>query len=100
MRSLLTILLISIVLTASGQSIAAQREASATDRSVPPALSVMQSNGLTLSQAVEQVRRQYNGRIVSAETRCNGNRETHEIKVLTKDGKVKTHKVQGRKRGG
>jgi len=24
----------------------------------------------------------------------------HYIKVLTKDGKVKTHKIQGRRRGG
>jgi hypothetical protein len=98
MRSLLTILLISIALTASGQGIAAQREASATERSAPPALSVMQSNGLTLSQAVEQVRRQYNGRIVSAETQVSGNRETHVIKVLTEDGKVKTVRVPGKRR--
>jgi hypothetical protein len=98
MRSLLTILLISIALTASGQGIAAQREASATERSAPPALSAMQSNGLTLSQAVEQVRRQYNGRIVSAETQVNGNRETHVIKVLTEDGKVKTVRVAGKRR--
>jgi hypothetical protein len=84
MRSLLTILLISIALTASGQGIAA--------------LSVMQSNGLTLSQAVEQVRRQYNGRIVSAETQVSGNRETHVIKVLTEDGKVKTVRVPGKRR--
>jgi hypothetical protein len=42
------------------------------------------------------VKRQYNGRIVSAETRMNGNREVHHIKVLTEDGKVKTVKIQGR----
>jgi len=56
--------------------------------------------GKSLSEAVEQVRRQTKGRILSAETRVKGNREVHHIKVLTKDGKVKTHKVQGRKRGG
>lgn len=55
--------------------------------------------GKSLSEAVEQVRRQTGGRILSAETRMQGNREVHHIKVLTKDGKVKTHKVQGRKRG-
>lgn len=55
------------------------------------------NDGKTLSQAVEQVRRQTGGRILSAETRVQGNREVHHIKVLTKDGKVKTHQVQGRK---
>jgi uncharacterized membrane protein YkoI len=57
---------------------------------------VAQNNGPTLDQAVEQVRKQYNGRIVSAETKVNGNREVHYIKVLTDDGKVKTVKVPGR----
>jgi uncharacterized membrane protein YkoI len=54
---------------------------------------------MTLDQAVEQVRRQYNGRIVSAETRVSGNREVHHIKVLTEDGKVKTVTVPGRTLG-
>ena len=56
--------------------------------------------GKSLSEAVAQVRRQTKGQILSAETRVSGNREVHHIKVLTKDGKVKTHKVPGRKRGG
>jgi len=51
-----------------------------------------------LNEAVEQVRRQYNGRIVSAETRISGNREVHYIKVLTEDGKVKTVRIPGRTR--
>jgi len=58
-----------------------------------------QGSGLTLDQAVEQVRRQYNGRIVSAETRVSGNREMHYIKVLLDDGKVKTVTVPGRTLG-
>jgi DNA-binding transcriptional ArsR family regulator len=58
------------------------------------------NNGKSLSEAVEQVRRQTGGRILSAETKMQGDREMHHIKVLTKDGKVKTHKIQGRKRGG
>ncbi len=65
-----------------------------------PDFSVAQNNGgKSLSQAVEQVRRKTNGRILSAETKVKGNREVHHIKVLTEDGKVKTHKVQGRRRG-
>jgi aspartate-semialdehyde dehydrogenase len=55
--------------------------------------------GMTLDQAVEQVRQQYNGRIVSAETKISGNREVHYIKVLTEDGKVKTIRVPGRTLG-
>ena len=63
-------------------------------------LRVAQSGGgKSLSEAVEQVRRQTNGRILNAQTKVKGNREVHHIKVLTKDGKVKTVKVQGRKRG-
>lgn len=66
-----------------------------------PEYRVVQNNGgKSLSEAVEQVRRQTKGRVLSAETKVRGNREVHHVKVLTKDGKVKTHKVQGRKRGG
>lgn len=62
---------------------------------------VTQNNGgKSLAEAIDQVRRQTKGRVLSAETKVKGNREVHHIKVLTKDGKVKTHKVQGRKRGG
>ena len=57
------------------------------------------NGGKSLSEAVEQVRRQTGGRILSAETRMQGNREVHHIKVLMKDGKVKTYKVQGRNLG-
>lgn len=60
-------------------------------------VTTQQSNGPTLSQAVEQVRRQYGGRIISAETRRSGGREVHHIKVLTKDNKVRTVKVNGRR---
>ena len=59
---------------------------------------VVQGSGMTLEQAVAQVRSQYNGRIVSAETRVSGGQETHVIKVLTSDGKVKTVRIPGRKR--
>lgn len=61
---------------------------------------IAQNSGKSLSEAVEQVRRQTGGRILSAETRIEGGREVHHIKVLTEDGKVKTHKVPGRRRGG
>ncbi len=63
-----------------------------------PQLEVAQNNGMTLSEAIESVRRRTGGRVVSAETRVQNGREVHHIKVLTKDGKVRTHKVNGRRR--
>jgi hypothetical protein len=60
---------------------------------------LLAQNCPSLSEAVERVRRQYNGRIVSAETRASGNREVHYVKVLTDDGKVKTVTVPGCPRG-
>ena len=99
MRTLLTTLLISATLLASGQAVAVHVSPALVRQVALPALETMQSSGVSLSQAVEQVRRQYKGRIVSAETRVRGNRETHVIKVLTEDGKVKTVEVAGKRRG-
>ena len=64
-----------------------------------PELRTAQNSGMSLAEAIESVRRKTNGRIIDAKTRVSGNREVHHIKVLTKDGKVQTHRVQGRKRG-
>ena len=53
--------------------------------------------GKTLSQAIEQVRRQGNvERIIKAETRTSGGCEVHYIRYQTKDGKVRTQQVRGR----
>ena len=66
-----------------------------------PAIQVAQNNGKSLPEAIEQIRRQTGGKILSARTKKGkGGREVHHIKVLTKDGKVRTFKVQGRSRGG
>ncbi len=65
---------------------------------LPDARVAQKSDGMTLSQAIESVRRQTNGRILSAETRVSGNREVHHIKVLTIDGKVRTVQIPGRAR--
>ena len=65
-----------------------------------PRLQIAQGGGMSLSQAIESVRRGGNvERVISAETKVSGGREVHHIKVLTKDGKVQTHKVQGRQLG-
>ena len=62
------------------------------------ALVIAQRDGMSLSQAIESVRSRTGGKVLSAETRMQGDREVHYIKVLTKDGKVRTHKVNGRRR--
>lgn len=67
----------------------------------PPAVGdavTLQSNGTSLGQAIERVRRKYpGGRIISADTRRSGNREVHIIKVLTRDNTVKTERIAGRR---
>ncbi len=59
---------------------------------------VAQQDGVTLSQAIAMIKRRTNGKIVGAETKVRNGREVHHIKVLTKEGKVRTHKVNGRRR--
>lgn len=88
MRLILTILAFSLLA-------AAPVTAEAFD--LNDVLQLADNDGMTLSEAVESVRRSTDGRIVSAETRTKNGNEVHHIKVLTKDGKVKTYTVQGRK---
>lgn len=95
MRSSIKILLTALLLGASWGNAFASTGPGYGDNIV-----FAQGGGMTLNQAVEQVRRQYGGRIVSAETRMEGNREMHHIRVVTDDGKVKTVKVPGRTRNG
>jgi hypothetical protein len=105
MRTLLKTLLISSLLTLTGSVFAAQLSVGASPEYGAVVAggnaenTAMQGGGVSLSQAVEQVRRQYKGQIVSATTEVKGNREVHVIRVLTDDGKVKTVRVQGRQLG-
>ena len=94
MRTRLIILLLTLVMAGGSQVFAATGSLTAPD--TPPQAFAAQGGGKSQEQAIEQVRRQYGGRIVSAETRREGNREVHYIKVLTSDGTVKTVTVQGR----
>ncbi|RLA28479.1 MAG: hypothetical protein DRQ63_03470 [Gammaproteobacteria bacterium] len=104
MRNMLKTLLITSVLTLAGPVFAIQLSAGETYEYGAAAKvdtadsATMQGGGVSLSQAVEQVRRQYKGRIVSAVTKVKGKREVHVIKVLTDDGKVRTVEVQGKQR--
>jgi hypothetical protein len=64
-----------------------------------PRLQIAQNGGMSLEQAIESVRGGGNvERVINAYTTVSGGVEMHYIKVLTKDGKVKTHKIRGRKR--
>lgn len=101
---MLKFLLISILLATSGAGSAMQLGSGVDgvvgSNEAPRAvdLATTQSGGPTLSEAVEQVRRQYKGQIVSAKTRMKGNQEVHVIRVLTDDGKVRTVEINGRRR--
>ena len=58
-----------------------------------------QRNGMSLNEAVESVRRRSDvERVLSADTRIEGGREVHHIKVMTKNGTVRTIRVNGRSR--
>ncbi len=89
MRFLLTLLTLAALALLSGPAAAIE--------SPEVSIQIAQSDGMSLSQAIESVRRSTGGKVVSAETKVQGGREVHHIKVLTKDGKVKTHKVNGRR---
>lgn len=54
------------------------------------ALAQQPGAALTLDQAVQQVRRTTNGRVLSAQTVTRQGRRVHRIKVLTDDGRVRT----------
>lgn len=106
MKSLPRILLLALAIGAAPQALARLSDhgdpalqangAIVADSSEHSDFRIAQSNGPTLSEAVEMVKQQYKGRIVSAETKISGGREVHHIKVLTEDGKVKTVTIQGR----
>ena len=48
---------------------------------------------LTLDEAARNAARQYNAKVLSARTVTEGNRRVYVIKLLTKDGVVKTVRI-------
>ena len=48
---------------------------------------------ITLEEAARQVAKEYDARVLSAKTVTRNGRRVHEIKVVTKDGVVKTVRV-------
>jgi len=59
------------------------------------ALAVGTADAMSLNQAVNKVKRDTGGKVLSARTVVQGDREVHLIKVLTKDGRVRTVRVPG-----
>ena len=47
----------------------------------------------SLDQAVEEARSRFPGRVLSAETQRQGGRESHSIRILTDDGRVKRLRI-------
>ncbi|MEM1090919.1 MAG: hypothetical protein AAF552_04960 [Pseudomonadota bacterium] len=58
-------------------------------------LGVPAASAMTLAQAVNKVRRDTGGKVLSARTEVRNNRQIHIVKVLTKDGKVRYVQVAG-----
>lgn len=54
--------------------------------------------GQSLDEAARQAARQHNAKVLSAQTVQEGDRRVHVIKLLTKDGVVKTVRITVRER--
>ncbi|MEL6198616.1 MAG: PepSY domain-containing protein [Pseudomonadota bacterium] len=81
--------------TAQAQPVTSATDASGAVAVVAdsPAPAAVAQDNVSLEEAVRRVRKQYGGRIVSAETKTSGGRRVHVIKVLTKDGRVRTVRI-------
>ena len=75
----------------------AERPSNPADTLTP--MQVSQRGCASLNDAIESVRRRGDvQRIIDASTRVEGGREVHYIKYMTKDGTVRTTKVNGCRR--
>lgn len=52
-----------------------------------------QARGISLDEAVERARERVGGRVISAETQERNGHQVHNIRLLTKDGKVKRIRI-------
>ncbi|HJW82473.1 MAG TPA: PepSY domain-containing protein [Acidiferrobacterales bacterium] len=55
--------------------------------------------GVSLNDAVQQVRRETGGRVLSADTVNQGGRTVHRIKVLTPSGQVRIVTIDAQSKG-
>lgn len=82
---------LSLIMSSALFAAAAQNHSQA---SAP--LRIARASGMSLDQAVKQVRKQTGGRILSAKTVSKKGQRTHRIKVLMPSGRVKIiHKPAG-----
>lgn len=58
-----------------------------------PVAETLARDTVSLDQAVALVRRQTNGRIIKASTRRSNGRSVHHVRVLTRDGRVFTVRI-------
>jgi uncharacterized membrane protein YkoI len=59
----------------------------------------LSASAITLEEAAQQAARQNDAKVLSARTVEQGGRRFHEIKLLTKDGVVKTVRVPDNSKG-
>jgi uncharacterized membrane protein YkoI len=59
----------------------------------------LSASAITLEEAAQKAARQNNAKVLSARTVEEGGRRVHEIKLLTKDGVVKTVRVPDNSKG-
>jgi len=52
-----------------------------------------QDRRTSLDEAVSEARERYNGRVLSAETKRRNGHETHNVRILTRDGQVRRYRV-------
>lgn len=58
------------------------------------------ARGLSLDQAVQQAKERVGGRVISAETLESDGRQTHNIRILTDEGKLRRLRIDaGDERG-
>ena len=99
MQLRLTLLLLMSTLLLPLAADARLRAVVEADLAAPTPYGVARRDGMSLNEAIESVRRRGDvERVLSADTRVEGGREVHHIKVMTKDGTVKTVRVNGRRR--
>jgi len=55
-------------------------------------------NGFTLDEAVHEIRAQTGGRILSAKTTRSNGKRIHQIRVLTKDGRVRHFQLEANRK--
>ncbi len=94
MRGLL--LLFSMLALCASSTASAMPVAGNPGEPLPQAVSIVGdafADKVTLEEAVRRVRKQYGGRIVSAETRGRSGNRVHVIKVLTDSGRVHTVRI-------